>query len=179
MQIVNMMQLNKSQIIQAAQILTDSLPIGWPTLQDALVEIEERLKPENTMLAALEDGIVIGWGGILAPIYDGNVYELHPLAVRSDKRRLGTGRAIVEVLENEARKQGGLTIYLGSDDERDRGETSLANTDLYDDLPGKIKSFDPGTHPSGFYLKLGYKIIGVMPDANGKGKPDIFFGKRL
>jgi len=179
MQIVNMTQLNKHQIIQAAQILTDSLPIGWPTLQEALDEIAERLVPENTMLAALEDDAVIGWGGILAPIYNGNVFELHPLAVRSDKRRQGVARAIVEALEDKARKQGGLTIYLGADDEKDGGETSLANTDLYDDLPGKIRSFDPGTHQSAFYLRLGYRIIGVMPDANGKGKPDIFFGKRL
>lgn len=174
-----MTKLNESQIIQAAQILTDSLPNGWPTLQNALDEIEERLVPENTLLAAMEDDIVIGWGGILAPAYDGNVFELHPLAVRSDKRNNGVGRAIVTALEDEARKQGGSTIHLGVDDEEENGETSLANVDLYDDLPGKISSFNPGTHQSGFYLKLGYKIIGVMPDANGIGKPDIYFGKRL
>jgi aminoglycoside 6'-N-acetyltransferase I len=68
---------------------------------------------------------------------------------------------------------------LGADDERDYGETSLANVDLFDDLPGKISDFNPGTHQTAFYLKLGYKIIGVMPDANGIGKPDIFLGKRL
>jgi len=32
MEIINMTQLNKNQIIQDAQILTDSIPIGWPTL---------------------------------------------------------------------------------------------------------------------------------------------------
>lgn len=179
MQIINMSELNQAQISEAAQILTNSIPIGWPTLQDALDEIKERLIPENTMLAAIEDGVVIGWGGILAPHYNGNVFELHPLAVRSDKRKQGVGRAIVLSLEDEARKQGGLTIQLGADDETEDGETSFAHADLYDDLPGKIKSFTPGTHQSGFYLKLGYKIIGVMPDANGIGKPDIYFGKRL
>lgn len=179
MRIINMTQLNEDQIIQAAQILTDSLPNGWPTLQEALGEIEKRLIPGNTLLAAIEDDIVIGWGGVLAPTYDGNVFELHPLAVRSDKRNHGVGRAIVTALEDEARRQGGLTIHLGADDEKGDGETSLANVDLYDDLPGKIRSFNPGTHQSGFYLKLGYKIIGVMPDANGIGKPDIYFGKRL
>jgi len=179
MEIVNMAQLDRAQIIQAAQILTDSIPIGWPTLQQALEEIEERLIPENTLLAAVEDGNVVGWGGILAPVYNGNVFELHPLAVRSDKRKQGIGRAIVTALEDEARKQGGLTIYAGADDERDDSETSLANVDLYDDLPGKIRDFTPDTHQTGFYLKMGYKIIGVMPDANGIGKPDIFLGKRL
>lgn len=179
MQIINMTQVNKAQLIQAAQILTDSIPIGWPTLHDAMDEIKERLIPENTLLAAIENDIVIGWGGILAPMYNGNVFELHPLAVRSDKRNLGIGRTIVTALEDEARKQGGLTIHLGADDEGGDGETSFANVDLYDDLPGKINNFNAGTHQSGFYLKLGYKIIGVMPDANGIGKPDIYFGKGL
>lgn len=174
-----MTQVNKTQLIQAAQILTDSIPIGWPTLHDAMDEIKERLIPENTLLAAIENDIVIGWGGILAPMYDGNVFELHPLAVRGDKRNLGIGRTIVTALEDEARKQGGLTIHLGADDEGGDGETSFANVDLYDDLPGKINNFNAGTHQSGFYLKLGYKIIGVMPDANGIGKPDIYFGKGL
>ena len=70
-----MTQLNETQIMQAAQILTDSIPIGWPTLQDALDEINELLVPENTLLAAVENGDVIGWGGIL-PQYNGNVFEL-------------------------------------------------------------------------------------------------------
>ncbi len=179
MQIINMDQVNKIQIIQAAQILTDCLPIGWPTFQDAMDEIKERLIPENILLVAIEKDIVIGWGGILAPTYDGNVFELHPLAVRSDSRNQGIGRIIVTALEDEARKQGGLTIYLGADDEIGDGETSFANVDLFDDLPGKINNFTAGTHQSGFYLKLGYKIIGVMPNANGIGKPDIYFGKEL
>ncbi len=179
MQIINMTELSQKQIIQAAQILTDSLPIGYPTLQAALDEIKERLIPENILLSAVENDVVIGWGGILAPVYDGNVFELHPLAVRNDKRKQGIGREIVLSLEGEARKQGGLTIHLGADDAKDGGETSLANVDLYNDLPDKIKNFTSGTHQSGFYMKLGYKIIGVMPDANGIGKPDIFFGKRL
>jgi aminoglycoside 6'-N-acetyltransferase I len=33
-------------------------------------------------------------------------------------------------------------------------------------------------HPYGFYQKLGFSIVGVMPDANGFGKPDIYMAKR-
>ena len=179
LKILNMKQLNQTQITQAAHILSDSIPAAWPTLRQALDEIEALLIPENTLLAAVDNDEVIGWGGILAPIYNGNVFEIHPLAVRADRRRQGVGSAIVAALENEARKQGGLTIYMGADDEKDGGETSLANVDLYDDLPGKMRDFFPGTHQSAFYLKLGYRLIGVMPDANGRGKPDLYFGKRL
>lgn len=179
MQIINMKQLNQGQIDQATKILKDSFPLWILTQEEALQVMQACLISENTMLAAVENGVVLGWGGILAPTYSGNVFELHPLAVRCDKRGQGIGSAIVTALEAEAKKQGGITIYLGSDDDKEGGETSFSNTDLYEDLPSKIQSFTSGTHPTGFYRKLGYQIIGVMPDANGAGKPDIFLGKRL
>lgn len=34
-------------------------------------------------------------------------------------------------------------------------------------------------HPYEFYLKLGYTVVGVIPDANGPGKPDILMATRL
>lgn len=179
MYIQNMNELNDDQIRQAALILTESIPPGWPTIENSMDELESLLKPGNTLLAAMIDDKVVGFGGILEPIYNGNVFELHPLAVDFRFRNQGVGKALVHALENEARKRGGLTIYLGSDDDQEGGETNLANVDLYDNLGDKLTRFLPGTHPSGFYLKMGYKVIGVMPDANGIGKPDIFLSKRL
>lgn len=178
MDIVTMNMLNETQLGEAASILTTCIPDGWPTYEEVWEEIGIRLVPGNTMLAALEDDAVVGWGGLLAPVYGGPVFELHPLAVRTDRQKQGIGRSMVAALENEARRQGGLTIYAGADDERGDGETSLVNVDLYDHLPEHLSRF-PGTHQSGFYLKLGFQIIGVMPDANGIGRPDIFLAKRL
>jgi len=178
MRIVNMTELNEKQLFEAADILHKSLSEGWPTLEEAQDEIRKRLIPENTLIAAVEGGTVLGFGGIL-PSYDGNMYELHPLAVREDMRKKGIGTAIVFALEDAARQKGAYTLWLGADDERENGETSLANVDLFDDLPARIKSFQAGTHQTAFYLKLGFQIIGVMPDANGKGKPDIYMGKLL
>jgi hypothetical protein len=34
-------------------------------------------------------------------------------------------------------------------------------------------------HPYEFYQKLGFVIVGVLPDANGPGKPDILMAKRV
>ena len=34
-------------------------------------------------------------------------------------------------------------------------------------------------HPFQFYRKLGYVVTGVMPDANGRGRPDIYMSKAL
>jgi aminoglycoside 6'-N-acetyltransferase I len=34
-------------------------------------------------------------------------------------------------------------------------------------------------HPFLFYRKLGYVVTGLMPDANGRGKPDIYMSKAL
>jgi len=34
-------------------------------------------------------------------------------------------------------------------------------------------------HVFGFYQKLGYVVVGAIPDANGFGKPDILMAKRI
>jgi aminoglycoside 6'-N-acetyltransferase I len=34
-------------------------------------------------------------------------------------------------------------------------------------------------HPFAFYLKMGFVLAGVVPDANGRGKPDILMAKRI
>lgn len=178
MQIVNMNALTNAQKVQAAQILTDSLPLGWATLADAQAEIKKRLIPENTLLAAVEEGVVLGWVGML-PLYSGNVMELHPLAVRADTRGKGVGRALVLAIEEAAKKRGANTMWLGADDEETPTQTSFGDADLYDDFPQRLKDFNPGTHQAGFYLKMGYMVVGAVPDANGIGKPDIYMAKRL
>jgi len=182
MEIVNMNTLDDVQLTQAAQMLTDEIPLGWPTFADALDEVRMLLDNEDDtgilFIAAVENGTVFGWSGIL-PEYDGKVFEIHPLVVRHDQQGKGVGKALVAALEEAARKKGGLTLYLGADDEEPGGETSFANVDLYDNLPKRIQEFDPGTHQAAFYLKIGYKVVGVVPDANGKGKPDIILAKQL
>jgi hypothetical protein len=39
------------------------------------------------------------------------------------------------------------------------------------------RSMYEGRHPFEFYRKVGFVIVGLLPDANGYGKPDIFARK--
>jgi aminoglycoside 6'-N-acetyltransferase I len=79
--------------------------------------------------------------------------------------------------EAEAAVRGAFTVTLGTDD--DAGITSLADIDLYADIPRHIAELrDLGhNHPFLFYRKLGFVVTGVMPDANGPGRPDIYMSK--
>ena len=131
---------------------------------------------EGFAIAALEDDLLLGWMGGL-PEYDGRVWELHPLVVRQDRRLRGVGRALVAAFEEEARHRGALTLTLGTDD--DSGQMSLAGVDLYDDVPRHLANLhDLDTrHPFLFYRRLGYIVTGIMPDANGPGRPDIYMSK--
>jgi aminoglycoside 6'-N-acetyltransferase I len=151
---------------------------AWPTNCAARQEVLDSLSPEKVSRVMVNDAQgVVGWIGAM-PQYDGHVWELHPLVVAEPWRRRGIGRALVSDLERVVASRGALTLWLGSDDENH--ETSLGGVNLYEDLPGKLREVRAwGEHPLGFYLRLGFRIVGVMPDANGRGRPDIFLAKRI
>lgn len=164
---------------QAATLLVDHFdePRGWPTLAKAREEVVQVVR-DGFALAALDGDALSGWVGGL-PEYDGRVWELHPIVVRRERRRQGIGRALVAAFEAEAASRGALTVTLGTDD--DSGMTSLAGVNLYSDVPrhiAEIRDLGRG-HPFLFYRKLGYVITGVMPDANGRGRPDIYMSKPI
>jgi aminoglycoside 6'-N-acetyltransferase I len=182
MRIITLSPENADLVQQAAQLLVDAFrehwPDAWPTLEDGLKEVHEMLESERICRITVdEQGNLLGMiGGI--PGYDGNAWELHPLVVKPSQQGRGVGRALVEDFEEQVRLKGGLTITLGSDDEDSM--TSLSNVDLYENLWEKIRDIrNHKNHPYEFYQKMGYIITGVVPDANGVGKPDILMGKRV
>lgn len=166
----------------AAQLLVDGFrehwPHAWPDLDAALQEVHEALEPGKICRAAFnEAGELVGWIGAM-PEYGGQVWELHPLVVRTDQRGRGIGRTLVADLEAHVAVRGGLTIMLGTDDEADM--TSLSGVDLYPNVwPHIAEIRNLRGHPYGFYQKCGFVIVGVIPDANGIGKPDILMAKRV
>jgi aminoglycoside 6'-N-acetyltransferase I len=156
----------------------DNWPDAWPNIDAALEEVRESLgEGRISRVAVDEDGAVLGWiGGI--PSYEGNVWELHPLVVRADIQRRGIGRALVTDLEERVRERGGFTLWLGTDDET--GMTTLSGVDLYPNVLEHLANIrNLRGHPYEFYSKLGFSMIGAMPDANGPGKPDIYMAKRI
>jgi aminoglycoside 6'-N-acetyltransferase I len=182
MKIITLSPNEDDLIRRAAQLLVDAFrehwQDAWPTLEKGLEELQEMLEPERICRIAVDEkGNLLGIiGGI--PGYDGHVWELHPLAVQPSQQGQGTGRALVSDFEEQVRLKGGLTITLGSDDED--GMTSLSNVDLYENLWEKIRDIrNTKNHPFEFYQKLGYIITGIVPDANGRGKPDILMAKRV
>ena len=180
--IIDLRRAGPAERRQTAQLLVDAFrdmaPDAWPDLVAADAEIEEGLSPDRIgRIAVGEHGDVLGWiGGI--PSYGGKVWEIHPLAVRPESQGRGIGRALVAHLEDLVAERGGVTLWLGSDDEA--GMTSLGGVDLYPNVLEKLKAIrNLKRHPFEFYRRIGFEVVGVMPDANGFGKPDILLAKRV
>jgi aminoglycoside 6'-N-acetyltransferase I len=178
MQIVHLSGEDKEKIEEVARLLLEGFTEAWNDIEECLSDVEETLQKDRVSRVAVdEDGKIVGWiAG--SSSYKGNVWELHPLIVHKDYRNKGIGKALVSDFENCIREKGGITIFLGSDDENN--STNLFGQDLYPDVLGNLKQIqNKNNHPFEFYKKLGFAVVGVLPDANGFGKPDIFMAKRV
>lgn len=182
MKIIDLTSENSQGIQQAAILLMegfrDVASSDWNTLSGAMSEVEESLQSDRISRVALNDEEnVVGWIGGMAE-YNGNVWELHPLVVRADCRKQGVGRALVLDFEQQVFERGGCTIFLGTDDENNR--SSIGGVELYPNVLGKLQTINNlREHPFEFYQKLGFEVVGIIPDANGIGKPDIQMAKRV
>jgi aminoglycoside 6'-N-acetyltransferase I len=181
MHISDLQPQDEAAIEQAAQALLEGFrahwPTAWPDLASARAEVEAALEPGKICRVARDaDARVLGWiGGQHAYA---RVWELHPLVVAPSAQGRGIGRTLVADLEAQVRQRGGLTILLGSDDE-DR-MTTLSGVELYPDVWPHVATIrNLRGHPFEFYQKCGFVIVGVVPDANGIGKPDILLAKRV
>ena len=180
--IVDLDLADETMVTRAAEVIVAAFsrhyPGAWPTLADGLEELHEFGESGRICRVAQTDaGQVAGWIGAI-DAYDGTGWELHPLAVAPAWQGQGIGRMLVADLEACVRARGGVTLFLGTDDEDN--QTSLAGIDLYPDPLlhlAQIRNLD--RHPYEFYQKQGFVLTGVIPDANGPGKPDIMMAKRL
>ena len=180
MQIIDVTN-NENLIRKVAEVLLDGFTTSginpWENIESAIEEVRESLAEDRISRAAIDDDEeVLGWiGGFHEYAL---VWELHPLVVSSDRQNQGIGTALVRDFEQQVKLRGGLTVRLGTDDENNR--TSLGGIELYPNVLEKLSKIQNlYRHPFEFYHKLGYEITGVIPDANGFGKPDIIICRRV
>ncbi|MFA5341656.1 MAG: GNAT family N-acetyltransferase [Clostridia bacterium] len=161
---------------QVKNLLLEAFPHSYYCCADD--EVVKLISEDRILIGAFNDnGILLGFAGAI-PQYSNTGWELHPIVIKEEFRFRGIGSMLLKGLEDAVDEKGGITIYLGTDDEF--GKTSLSGNDLYDNLFDKIRDItNIRKHPFEFYIKNGYRIVGVIPDANGLGKPDIIMAKRI
>ena len=148
-----------------------------PTLGSAHDEIAAALAPGMFSRALLDDSNQpVAW--IAVSKSWGRVWEIQPLIVAVAHQRRGYGRQLVDAVERHVAFQGGLTMWVGTSDTT--GATSVSGADLYQDpftSLATIAALRP--HPFRFWQSVGYRIVGVVPDAEGPGQPSICLAKRV
>ncbi|MBN1698780.1 MAG: GNAT family N-acetyltransferase [Spirochaetales bacterium] len=151
---------------------------SWDTFESSEREVEECCGNGNIAIGYIRNGELLGWAG-LRPMYGNVTWELHPVMVKPGFQKRGIGTRLLNEIERIVKRRGISNIVLGTDDEM--GKTSLSKVDLYaSDIFHELDTIENiGDHPFEFYQKNGYRIIGVIPDANGYRKPDILMGKRI
>ena len=151
-------------------------PEWLPDLDAARGELADALAPGKIARVMLDGGVPVGW--VAAGHAWGCVWELHPLIVAIEHQRRGHGRRLVREIERIAAATGARTMTLGTSDTM--GATSLAGVDLYDDTFARLATVEARRpHAVEFWRRIGYQIVGVLPDAEGPGKPSITLARRL
>lgn len=176
---VDFPDLSAAQRADAARVMADAFAHISDAFDGAFAEEVDSFLTDGdrAAFAAVERGKVLGWIGRIGGGY-ASAWELHPLCVDPAMQRCGIGAALTAELEARARAAGMLTLYLGTDDEF--GGTNLSGQELFPGVAAKIASVaETSGHPFAFYRRQGYEIVGLLPHANGFGKPDILMAKRL
>ena len=119
----------------------------------------------------------LGWIGAI-PQNHGRIWEIHPLVVAVTEQGKGYGRELVLEVERLAQQAGALGLSVGTSDET--GATTLYGVDLYQrPLEALLNIRSKHRHAYEFWQKMGFVIVGVIPDAEGRGKPGISLAKRI
>jgi aminoglycoside 6'-N-acetyltransferase I len=150
---------------------------AWSTLESGINEVNAFSTDAHISLVATIHDTVVGWISA-TPQYQRFGWELHPLVVAPPYQHQGIGKALVAALCARLTEYGATTLFAWSDDES--LSTSLGGKDLLPYPLEHLCNFSPtARHAGGFYLKQGFVLCGVLPDANGRGKPDILFARRI
>lgn len=153
-------------------------PSWLPSEADARRQVLRATEPDRISRVLLSPHATpIGWIGVI-PIHHGRIWEVHPLVIAPAKQGQGYGSMLVREVERLAATRGILGLMAGTSDET--GATPLYGSDLFrNPFAGLSKLTGAENHPVTFWTKVGFTIVGVVPDAEGRGKPAITLAKRI
>ena len=152
---------------------------GWlPTVAAAKDEIWESLEPQKISRVLLDaEQNPLGWIGA-TPRSRGRVWEIHPMMVAVSAQGKGYGLRLMRDIEALASQCHALTLEVGTSDLTNA--TTLSGIDLYANPARAIADLRTlKRHPVAFYMKIGFKVVGILPDAEGVGRPAITLAKRV
>ena len=167
---------NPTEISHAAAILVAAcagISPAWPTHAAAVASIQEYCAEPYVAFGMYEDETLLGWIGAM-PQYGGHTWELHPLAVVPHRQRTGIGTRLVAALRDTLAQAGAQTLIVWCDDEAQT--TTLGGKQLFPQPLQHLETLvSSERHAGGFYLRCGFALAGVIPDANGSGKHDFLY----
>tara|TARA_R110002072_G_scaffold89232_3_gene199858 strand:+ start:38361 stop:38930 length:570 start_codon:yes stop_codon:yes gene_type:complete len=178
--VIDLTPADESLTDEIAQLMFTSFqkysPEWLPDLARSRVEIMETFDSGRRSRVLLDDdGQLLGWIGAIEDDY---AWEIHPIVVSLTGRRKGYGKLLVNDIINLARAAGAVSIWAGTGDETH--STSFSTIDLYQHAGEAIQAFEaPGDHPVTFWSGIGFSVVGVLPDGEGLGKPEVHFSLRI
>lgn len=154
-------------------------PNWLPTVEAAMKELQRASEEQILTSMAIEAGIPRGW--IAAHPQGHGSWEIHPLLVDPAASGQGHGRILVEDIERKMRSKRGISVFLSTSDATH--STNLSDVDLYQDPLAALRDIGVRDKTHGhayqFWQRIGYTVVGVIPDAEGIGIPSIHLAKKL
>lgn len=162
--------------------VADLLVVACPSLYDgdvtqALADVVQFAPADLSLVARDPEGTPIGW--LRAEHFRGQASaEIKLVAVHPARRRQEVARTLV--MAAEERMSGNACVTMLATVGDTRGRTSLYGIDVTEDAPRLLAGFHcHADHPAGFFLRIGYRLVGLLPDAYGPGKHDLTLARRI
>jgi aminoglycoside 6'-N-acetyltransferase I len=180
MRIADLDAMDESVLEKLAALTHEAAAVNFPnwlpTMGDAREEVSDATAEGHITRVLLDDAAEpLGWVSCFHAY--GHVWEIHPLVVSVKQHRKGHGARLLADIEMLAASRGAGVLIVGTADET--GATSLGGVDLYRDPIGALANMTAApSHPVGFWLRMGYSLVGVTPDAEGPGLPTLNLAKR-
>lgn len=156
--------------------VTEMLMDGWHVDREiALLWLESPyLAAEWYARVAIDKtGTIAGW--MAATREHPHGWRAMPLVVRADLRRRGVGRALIADLAAFVAEDGPGTVYASLPGEV---STSITGRALFPNVLGRVLDVpSPDDHPLTFYRRVGFEVVGVLPDVVCPGTHELLLAK--